>query len=224
MPSCCSGPFRTIAERQFTTQKASKELRRYRRKKLVVTTRLLRDGIVRAGLNTGTLLDVGAGIGALTFELLDRGMSDAIIVEASPAYLAAGRDEAARRQRDGAVRSVAGDFLEVADTLPAANLVTLDRVLCCYPLYEPLLEATLSHAGNGFACSYPNDRWYVRAVMWLENARRARKNGFQTFVHPPSHMQAIVERAGFELASRRSTLVWTMDVFVRSGTAQRHAK
>jgi magnesium-protoporphyrin O-methyltransferase len=221
---CCSGPFHTIAERQFTTQKASKELRRYRRQKLVVTTRLLRDGIVRAGLNTGTLLDVGAGIGALTFELLDRGMRDAIIVEASPAYLAAGRDEAARRQRDGAVRSVAGDFLEVADTLPAANLVTLDRVVCCYPLYEPLFEAALRHAGNGFACSYPNDRWYVRAVMWLENAKRARKNGFQTFVHPPSHMQAIVERAGFELASRRSTLVWTMDVFVRRGTGQRHAK
>jgi SAM-dependent methyltransferase len=221
---CCSGPFHTTAERQFTTQKASKELHRYRRNKLVVTTRLLRDGIVRAGLNTGTLLDVGAGIGALTFELLDRGMRDAIIVEASPAYLAAGRDEAARRQRDGAVRSVAGDFLEVADTLPAANLVTLDRVVCCYPLYEPLLEATLSHAGNGFACSYPNDRWYVRAVMWLENARRARKNGFRTFVHPPSHMQAIVERAGFELASRQSTLVWTMDVFVRSGAGQRHAK
>jgi len=60
--------------------------------------------------------------------------------------------------------------------------------------------------------------------MWVENARRARKNGFQTFVHPPSHVQAIVERAGFELASRRSTLVWTMDVFVRSGTVQRHAK
>jgi SAM-dependent methyltransferase len=199
---CCSGPFHTTAERQFTTQKASKELQRYRRNKLVVTTRLLRDGIVRAGLNTGTVLDVGAGIGALTFELLDRGMSDAIIVEASSAYLAAGRDEAARRQRDGAVRSVAGDFLEVADTLPAVNLVTLDRVVCCYPLYEPLLEAALRHAGNGFACSYPNDRWYVHAVMWLENARRARKNGFQTFVHPPSHMQAIVERAGFELASR----------------------
>ena len=221
---CCSGPFHATAERQFTTQKASKELSRYRRKKLVVTTRLLRDGIVRAGLNTGTLLDVGAGIGALTFELLDRGVRDAIIVEASPAYLAAGRDEAVYRHREGVVRSVDGDFLEVADTLPTVNLVTLDRVLCCYPLYEPLLEATLSHAGNGFACSYPNDRWYVRAVMWLENARRARKNGFQTFVHPPSHMQAIVERAGFELASRRSTLVWTMDVFVRSGTVQRHAK
>jgi hypothetical protein len=38
------------------------------------TTRLLLVGIAQAGIGDGTLWDVGAGVGALTFDLLDRGV------------------------------------------------------------------------------------------------------------------------------------------------------
>ena len=78
-----------------------------------------------------------------------------------------------------------------------------------------MLERALQHAENVFAVSYPNDRWYVRVVTSFENARRARKSGFRTFVHPPARMQQIIQEAGFQLAMRRSTFVWTADVFVR---------
>src|SRR5262249_26879695 len=139
--ACCSSAFEDVAQQQFTAKKAATELRDYRRNKIRATTRLLRDALVRASLNSGTLLDVGAGVGALTFELLDRGMGDAVIVEASPAYLAAAREEAGRRERETTVKFVSGDFLSVADALPHADVVTLDRVVCCYPWYEPLLEA-----------------------------------------------------------------------------------
>jgi SAM-dependent methyltransferase len=158
------------------------------------------------------LLDVGA----LTFELLDRNMTDAVVVEASPAYLAATRNEAGRRGREASVKFVGGDFLNVADTLPNASLVTLDRVVCCYPWYEPLLEEALRRAGNGLALSYPKDRWYVRVVVWVENALRSRRTAFRTFVHPAARMQQIIERAGFELVDRRGTiLAWSADIFVR---------
>jgi predicted methyltransferase len=50
----------------------------------------------------------------------------------------------------------------------------------------------------------------------LENAvRRWRGNLFRTFVHPPAEMQRIVEAAGFKLTTRRCTLAWSADVFVR---------
>ena len=212
---CCSA-FETAAEQQFTAKKAVQELTRYRRNRIGATTRLLRDGVVRAGLNNGTLLDIGAGIGALTFELLDRGITEAVVVEASSAYLAASRDEAIRRHQGTSVRFVGGDFLNVAETLPNANVVTLDRVVCCYPWYEPLLETALRRAGNGLALSYPKDRWYVRGVVRIENALRSRRTSFRTFVHPVAQMQQRIERAGFDLVERRSTTVaWTADVFVR---------
>src|SRR5262245_57777917 len=75
----------------------------------------------------------GCGVGGLTFELLERGVERAVAVDASAAYLAAAAQEATRRDRLGAVEFRNGDFLDVASTLPPAAVVTMDRVICCYP-------------------------------------------------------------------------------------------
>jgi magnesium-protoporphyrin O-methyltransferase len=212
--SCCS--FGDAAEQQFTTEKAAKEIRRYRRKGPGRTTRLLRDGLAKAGLTTGALIDVGAGLGILTLELLDRGISRAVVVDASSAYLAAASEEAARRGRSTSIQFVRGDLLAVTNQLPRSTVVTLDRVVFCYPFYESLLGQALRHADRGFAFSYPRDRWYVRIGVWLENAmRRGKGNPFRTFVHPVARMERLIEQAGFELVSRRCTPAWSADVFVK---------
>jgi SAM-dependent methyltransferase len=211
----CCGCFEETVDRQFTSKKAGQELERYRRKGAGPTTRLLIDGLLHAGILDGSLLDVGAGIGALTFELLDRGVRQATIVEASAAYAAAASDEAVRRGRTNNLELKRGDFVEVAMTLPVATIVTLDRVVCCYPLYEQLLSQAVRHADRGFAFSYPRDRWYIRAGMRLENVLRRRRNSFQTFVHPEAKMRELIARAGFDLVSERRTFVWSVDVFIR---------
>jgi hypothetical protein len=46
--------------------------------------------------------------------------------------------------------------------------VALDRVVCCYPSWERLLDAALGHAERCLALSYPRDAWYVRLGMTLE--------------------------------------------------------
>ena len=145
-----------------------------------------------------------------------QGFSRAVVVDASSAYLAAASEEAARRGRTASTELVHGDFLVVASQLAPSTVVTLDRVVCCYPFYEPLLEQALQLAEHGVAFSYPRDRWFVRLGIWLENAlRRRRGNPFRTFVHPPLEMTRMIERAGFTLASRRRTLSWSSDVFVK---------
>lgn len=218
---CSCHTFQATADLQFDAKKAAAEARAYRRGRLRATTRLLRDAIVATGLNRGTLLDVGAGIGALTLELLNGGVSRAVIAEASGAFADAAREEAGLRGRSASVQVVRGDIVEIAAQLPAADLVTLDRVVCCYPRYEPLLDEAARHATRGVALSYPRDRWYVRAVMGLENVLRRRTSAFRTFIHPPDEMQRLLERSGFTLVSRSGTLVWSIDVFVRAaGTAR----
>jgi magnesium-protoporphyrin O-methyltransferase len=213
--SCCG--FGDTADRHFNAEKVAKELRQYRRKGPGVTTRKLRDGLIAAGLARGTVLDIGGGLGALSLALLDAGMERAIVVDASSAYLAAASEEAARRERSSSTQIVHGDFLTLARDIPATAVVTLDRVVCCYPSFRPLLEQSLEHAERGLALSYPRDRWYVRLGMWCENAlRRRRGNPFRTFVHPPAEMQRLIEATGFRLASRAQTMTWAVDVFVRS--------
>ena len=178
------------------------------------TARLLLAGIAKAGQHHGRLLDIGSGVGALTFELLERGVTEAIGVDLSSAYVAAASEEATHRGRTDSVRFVHGDFVAMASQLLAVDIVTLDRVVCCYPEYEPLLDESVRHADRYFALSYPRDAWYVRTWVGVQNlARQVRRNPFRTFVHSASAMDHVIRRTGLELVSRSCTCTWCADVY-----------
>jgi len=201
---------------EFDARKAAKELKVYRKRGPGATTRLLRDGIKDVCRGGEQVLDIGAGIGALTFELLQHGMNHSVAVDASPAYLTAAREEAARRGLQSNASFVQGDFLRVAGQLGRADVVTLDRVVCCYPRYDSLLCEALRHTHHCFALSYPRARFYVRAAMALENGqRRLASSPFRTYLHPPDAMERIIRDAGFSLARRSETWIWSADVYVR---------
>lgn len=213
---CCS-TYGEAAGAHFDERIARHDLETYRKKGSGVTTRLLRDLLLSTGPIDGVLLDVGSGIGALTFELLKYGVTRAIAVDASSAYLAAAAEEAVRGGHGGSVQFVQSDFLAVASQVPAATVVTLDRVICCYPWYEPLLEESLRHAERYIAFSYPRNVWYVRSAIAFENAvRRLQKDPFRAFVHSVERMEEVLQRGGFGLAARRQSWQWAADVWVRS--------
>jgi magnesium-protoporphyrin O-methyltransferase len=200
----------------FDEKIARRELTNYRQKGPGRTTRLLRDLLVATGRIDGVLLDIGSGIGGLTFELLERGIGRAVAVDASVANIAAASEEAARRGVGGIVQLLQGDFLDVGPQVPPATVVTLDRVVCCYPLYRPLLEESLRHTERYFAISYPRDVWYVHVAIMFENAIRwIRGNSFRAFVHPVEQMAQVIQQGGFRLESRRQTWQWSADVYVR---------
>jgi magnesium-protoporphyrin O-methyltransferase len=99
--------------------------------------------------------------------------------------------------------------------------VALDRVVCCYPSWERLLDAALGHAERCLALSYPRDAWYVRLGMTLENSQRwLARNSFRTFVHPIPKIEETIRRAGFGLSSRRETWMWSVDVYLRRANSQ----
>jgi SAM-dependent methyltransferase len=216
MPGCCSSLFECAANQQFNQKKVAQELKQYRQKGPGLTTRLLVDGIVQSTSTSGTVLDIGSGIGGLTLALLERGASSAVSVDASAAYVSAARDEAAQRSRSDAIRFVHADFVVAAPELPRASIVTLDRVVCCYPSCTALLDAAVAHAERCLAISYPRDVWYVRAAMGLENGqRRLARNVFRTFVHSVASIEETMTRAGLALASRRQSWMWSADVYLR---------
>lgn len=215
MPACCT-PFERVADQQFNRDTAAAELKRYRRKGPGATTRLLADGIAQADALGSTLLDIGSGIGVLTFTLLARGVAHATAVDASSAFIELGQQEANRLGRADAVHFLHADFVSVAPELSNATVVALDRVVCCYPSYEPLLAAALRRTDRCLALSYPRDTWYVRAATLMENRQRwLMRNAFRTFVHPSERIEQLIRRAWFTLHSRRETWTWSVDVYTR---------
>jgi SAM-dependent methyltransferase len=87
----CCATYRDAAGAHFTEVMVRRDLASYRKKGPRPTTRLLRDLLVQTRCLKGVLLDIGSGIGALTFELLERGIGKAIDVDASSARLSRGR-------------------------------------------------------------------------------------------------------------------------------------
>ncbi len=95
-------------------------------------------------------------------------------------------------------------------------MVTLDRVVCCYPDAEALLQKAAGRARQLLAFTYPRDRWYVRTLIVLENLwMRITGKEFRAFVHTPDRMGAVLESAGLVRDTRRETLVWTLDLYRR---------
>jgi trans-aconitate methyltransferase len=182
MACCCD--FTDTVDRQFTSKKGGHELHRYRRKGARPTTRLLIDGISRAGVADGSLLDIGAGVGALTFELLERGFDRAVIVEAA-GYTAAASSEAVRRAPQ--VEFVSGDFLKVARTVPAASVVALDRVVLLSAVRGMLTEAIRSRRAH-IRLLLP-ERALVRPSRHdVGECTPITQTGFRTFVRPETKM------------------------------------
>jgi magnesium-protoporphyrin O-methyltransferase len=216
--TCCSG-YCDIADRQFSEKLAARDLKRYQQKGPGPTTRLMRDCIVAAGAARGHVLDVGGGVGALSFELLDHGVAEATVVDASSAYTAAAQREARAVARARAMHIVHADFLSATDSLPTVDIVALDRVVCCYPSYAPLLGEAMRHSTRYVALSYPRDLWHVRSVVAAENlARRLSGNPFRSFVHPASAMAELAARQGFTLRCRKHTIAWQVDLLERTGS------
>jgi magnesium-protoporphyrin O-methyltransferase len=92
MMSCCHCQG---AQRVFSGRYVARNLKHYRRKGPDKTTRVLVDALVAEGVEGATLLDVGGGVGAIEYELLNAGAARATNAEAATGYIEAAREETA---------------------------------------------------------------------------------------------------------------------------------
>jgi hypothetical protein len=102
--------------------------------------------------------------------------------------------------------------------LPDADVITLDRVVCCYPDAEGLLHGAAARTLQLLTFSYPRDCWYIRATTAIQNFLRWMKGkAFRTFAHSPQQMSGVLERPGLVRAATLGTLAWMVDLYCRVG-------
>lgn len=201
----------------FNSRTAKSELKRYRRKGPRRTTRMLIEALASGGASEGaTVLDVGGGIGAVQYELMDRGATRAISVDASPAYVAVARQESARRGLADQIEHLEADVLDVVRELDDADLVALDRVVCCYPDVERLIGEVAKKTRRRLALVMPREGRLMRLLFRLPNAYMwLRRNPFRVYVHPQGLVDAAAGQAGLKRVSREIRGVWAVAVYHR---------
>ena len=201
----------------FSSREADNDLKRYREQGPDGTTRALIDAIVAEGVEGASVLDIGGGIGAIQLGLLDAGAARATSVDATEAYVETSRAEAARRGYGDRVTARLGDFVELAPTVDDADVVTLDRVICCYPDLARLLGSAAGKARRSVGLVYPRLTWWTRlgsrafaAWGWLT------RDPTRWRLHPDAAVDGMLRGAGFERRDIARTFIWQVVLYRRA--------
>ena len=209
--NCCEMENNTFGE-----DRAKADIKEYRKRGPAKRTKLILKAVRSLGLKDAALLDVGGGIGAIHHELLEDVAREATHVDASSAYLKAAKEESARRGNNEHVNFIHADFTDVAPDLPPADIVTLDRVVCCYPDFRNLLKEAAGHSRHAVALTYPRETWYLRFGFSVMNfLQRLRRDPFRVFLHPVAEIDGLLNKEGFKRVSMRRLFVWEMALYRR---------
>jgi magnesium-protoporphyrin O-methyltransferase len=206
----------------FSEKNATGEAKRYRRKGLDGTSKRIFDFIKDSGVEGKTLLEVGGGIGAIEIELLKAGMGRAVNVELTPTYESAAGELIVDAGLGDRVERLVMDFAEAGVEVEPADVVVMNRVLCCYPDMPRLAGAAADRAKGMLVMSFPNHRWWTRLGLAIVNlAFRVIRMQFRIFLHPPERILAAVEERGFKTRLNQPGLIWQV-VALETTSGGRH--
>jgi SAM-dependent methyltransferase len=206
---CC----RTPGAEPFTEKLARRDARRYRRKGLDEWARRLAGTVHPEG---ATVLEVGAGVGGLTLELLERGATHAVGVELSPGYERVAGELARERGVADAVGRRVLDFAHAADELEDADVVVMHRVVCCTPDGVEIVRAAARRARRELAFSFPRSgvgaRLFARLIAVVATLMRWQ---WRFYVHSPKALVAAAEECGLRQTRDERGFVWSIAAFER---------
>lgn len=213
MTDCCSPKgYRWV----FSERAAESEARRYRRKGLDGTSKRIVEFLKRQGVEGRTVLEVGGGIGAIQLELLKAGAARAVSVELTPSYERVASELVRDAGMSERVERRVVDFVAATD-VEAADLVIMNRVICCYHDMPRLAGAAADHARQLLVLSYPKRSWWTVIGLGIANVvLQVTRREFHIFLHPPRQIVATSERHGLTPVLNDPGFLWTVSALRRT--------
>jgi magnesium-protoporphyrin O-methyltransferase len=214
MTSCCTHNRDTG---RFFGWFARRDRRRFASKGLEPSQKQLVEGLRRSGFAGASLLEIGCGVGYLHQRLLQDGAASAIGIDLSAKMLDEARDQARVQGLAERTEYREGDFVELADSMAPADVVILDKVICCYPDAERLVQRSAHKAARAYAFTIPRDRSSVRFALWSTSlVLKLMRCSFRARVHSPEAIDSRLTDAGFERVFQESTFIWLTRVYARA--------
>jgi magnesium-protoporphyrin O-methyltransferase len=209
---CCNVDY----DEHFGADSARSDILAYRAKGAEGSTRRLVDALLAQGVEGADVLDIGGGVGVVHLELLKAGAAAAVDVDASSPYLETAQAEAEELGFGDRTTYRHGDFVALSEEVPAADVVTLDKVICCYPYFDALVRRSAERARRLYGVVYPVDRWYLRLVVRILNlGTRISGSAYRAYVHPERQVDGLIRAAGLEPAYRHRGWFWQTLVYRR---------
>jgi len=203
-------------ENMFDKKAAKRQLKRYLKKGPSKTTSMLLDAINKKGVQGLNFLDIGGGIGAIQYDLIKAGASNGTSIEASSAFFDVVKEEALQNGLAERVNFKYGDFTATASDVDSADIVTLDKVICCYDDMSELVGLSSKLARKIYAVIYPRDVWWTKLALLMVNFYpRIKGSSFRVFIHPTKKVEEIIFGNGLKRNYYATTLFWQVAIFTR---------
>ncbi|MCR9143886.1 MAG: class I SAM-dependent methyltransferase [bacterium] len=164
------------------------------------------------------ILDIGCGVGGLHLTLLaENAAAHARGIDIADGMLAQARDFARDMDLSARVNYTTGDFVDLADEIPPADITLLDKVVCCYENVEELVRLSTDHTRAIYAVSRPRDIWYMRWVFKTQSwFMKMFRFAFYPCWHNWTHVHDQIVAAGFAPVFQDRTTLWDVAVYRRA--------
>ncbi len=179
-------------------------------------TRDLVDALLKQDVKGKTLLDIGGGTGGIQHALLKAGLQSVVSVDASEDFIEVGKREARDQGHLDQIEYHYGDFVELAPKISNADIVTMDKVICCYADMENLVKLSSSHSAQIYGLVYPRDYWWTKLLLTFENFWYwLNRSPFRAFVHPTQAVDALLLANGLKQVFHFQNSYWQVVVYSR---------
>ncbi len=207
---CCG------AEKIFDEKGVKKALKKYRKKGPDNFSSKLLDSLYNEDIKGLSLLDIGGGIGILQHELLKKHLSHTTDVDSSHAYIAGAKELMEENGTQDKMKFIHGDFNDHHNEIEQHDIVTLSRVVCCYPDVDQLINNSISKANKYYGLVYPADNFIFKTGIGLMNfGLYLRRNPFRTFVHSVDKMNGLISNHGFKRVYLGNAFLWRIALYKR---------
>ena len=174
----------------------------------------LLQGLEQVGFQNASLLEVGSGVGYLHQVLLEQGAKNAVGIDLAMDMLKEAQAWADEKGLTDQVQYIQGDFIELLDQVDKADMTILDKVVCCYPHAELLINSSTAKTNQVYALTYPRNRWFIKAVIEIMAfILKLSGSDFRAYVHNPNDIERWITEAGFKKSFQEKTFIWLTQVY-----------
>ena len=208
---CCG------ADKLFDLKNAKKELKSFRKNGAGRVTRKL-IALLRPGMEkTSSLLDVGGGIGAIQWSFLENSKGSTTDVDASAGYLQVAKSYATDKGWENRAVFKMGDFIDLEHEIESHEIVSMDKVVCCYPDYKAILDLATEKCSRTLVLSFPMSGVIANVfrgigVLYM----KIKKNPFRPYIHSPAKMEELIASKGFRRVKHTIVFPWHIRMYERT--------
>ena len=190
---------------------------RYKNKGLSRSSKLLLRFILDNRVRDRSILDLGCGAGGLSFELLKEGAGNAVGFDLSPNMLSAATELAQANGLESRAKFELGNA--ATSELPGSDIVVMDKVLCCYSEWKPLLKNAMEASRMMIGFTVPRDAGLTklpfRLALKVVNYFQKRRGGVLFYLHPLGTIDKTMRESGFTRRKKQGSRFWLVFLYSR---------